>query len=143
MEKSTRPTDMFPERLRAARDKRGLSQGDLGKRARLHASAISHFETGARKPSFENLRRLADALDVTTDYLLGRVTDAEALAGADTLHRHLDRLTSADRELAEDFLTLLYTYEQRRAVTGISRMWSRSTSMRRRAKSPRKEVQHA
>ena len=71
------------------------------------ASAISHFETGTRKPSFDNLRRIADALEVTTDYLLGRVTDAQALAGADRLHRHLDRLTSDDREIAEDFLKLL------------------------------------
>lgn len=107
MQKSTRPTHIFPERLRAAREKRDLSQGDLATRTGLQASAISHFETGARKPSFDNLRRLADALDVTTDYLLGRVTDTEALAGADTLHRHLDRMTTDDREIAEGFLKLL------------------------------------
>jgi transcriptional regulator with XRE-family HTH domain len=107
MPKSTKPSDIFPERLLAAREKRGLSQGDLAKRSGLQASAISHFETGTRKPSFDNLRRLADALHVTTDYLLGRVTDSEALAGADTLHRHLDRLTTDDREIAEDFLKLL------------------------------------
>lgn len=107
MPESSKPDDVFSERLRAAREKRGLSQGDLASRAGLQASAISHFETGTRKPSFDNLRRLADALDVTTDYLLGRVTDAQALAGADKLHRHLDRLTSEDREIAEDFLQLL------------------------------------
>ena len=81
MEESTRPSEVFPERLRTAREKRGLSQGDLANRARFQASAISHFETGTRKPSFDNLRRLADALEVTTDYLLGRVTDDQALAG--------------------------------------------------------------
>lgn len=107
MTESRKPSDVFPERLRAAREKRGLSQGDLAGRAGLQASAISHFETGTRKPSFDNLRRLADALDVTTDYLLGRVTDAQALAGADRLHRHLDRLTSEDREVAEEILQLL------------------------------------
>lgn len=107
MSESTRPSDIFPERLRAAREKRGLSQRDLANRAGFQASAISHFETGTRKPSFDNLRRLANALDVTTDYLLGRVTDAQALAGADRLHRHLDRLTSEDRDIAEEFLQLL------------------------------------
>jgi transcriptional regulator with XRE-family HTH domain len=30
-------------------------------------------ESGARKPSFENLRRVADKLDVSVDYLMGRV----------------------------------------------------------------------
>ena len=94
-------------RLRAAREKRNLSQVDLAIRAGLQASAISHFETATRKPSFDNLRRLADALEVTTDYLLGRVTDDQALAGADKLYRDLDRLTTADRDIAEDFLKML------------------------------------
>src|ERR1051326_6691782 len=104
MVESSKSKDLFPERLRVARTTRELSQEGLAKRARLQASAISHFETGTRKPSFDNLRRLADALDVTTDYLLGRVTDAQALAGADKLHRHLDRLTTEDREVAEEIL---------------------------------------
>ena len=98
---------MFPGRLRAAREKRGLNQGELASRAGLQASAISHFETGTRKPSFDNLRRLADALDVTTDYLLGRVTDSQVLAGADKLYRDLDRLTANDRDIAKDFLEML------------------------------------
>ena len=107
MKKSTNPSEFFSARLRAARKKRKLSQGDLANRAGLQASAISHFETATRKPSFDNLRRLADALDVTTDYLLGRVTDDQALAGADRLHRDLDRLTTADRDIAENFLKML------------------------------------
>ena len=107
MTKSSNPSEVFAARLRAAREKRKLSQGDLANRARFQASAISHFETGTRKPSFDNLRRLADALDVTTDYLLGRVTDDQALAGADKLHRDLDRLTAADRDIAESFLNML------------------------------------
>lgn len=107
MPESTQATNIFPERLRATRKKRDLSQGELAKRSGMQASAISHFETGTRKPSFDNLRRLADALDVTTDYLLGRVNDAKAWAGADRLHRHLDQLSSEDRGIAEDFLKFL------------------------------------
>lgn len=107
MRRASKPSESFPRRLRAAREKRRLSQGGLASRAGLQPSAISHFETGARKPSFDNLRRLADALDVTTDYLLGRVADSQALAGADRLHRHLDRLSADDRDIAEGFLELL------------------------------------
>ena len=107
MKKSSPPSAVFPGRLRTAREKRKLSQGGLASHAGFQASAISHFETGSRKPSFDNLRRLADALDVTTDYLLGRVTDAQALAGADMLLRDLDRLTTADRNIAEKFLKML------------------------------------
>ena len=104
---SSGSSEPFAGRLRTARAKRALSQGRLAKRAGLQPSAISHFETGTRKPSFDNLRRLADALDVTTDYLLGRTTDPRAPAGADRLHRQLDRLTADDRDIAEDFLEML------------------------------------
>jgi transcriptional regulator with XRE-family HTH domain len=107
MPESSRPSDMFPERLRLAREHRGLNQSDLAKRASLQASAISHFETGTRKPSFDNLRRLADALDVTTDYLIGRVKEFSGLTGADRLHRHYNHLSSDDREVAEKLMELL------------------------------------
>lgn len=105
--KQSSPSDMFPERLRTAREYRGLSQGELAKRANLQPSAISHFETGARKPSFDNLRLLADTLDVTTDYLLGRVEGFTALAEADRLHRHYNALKSDDRKFADDLIELL------------------------------------
>src|SRR5262245_20576265 len=107
--------DVFPERLKAARAKRELSQEGLAQRSNLQPSAISHFETGARRPSFDNLRRLADALDVTTDYLLGRVEDTQDLASADRLHRHLDQLSTGDREMAEEFLKVLARKAKRRA----------------------------
>lgn len=107
MTDSTPPTEIFPERLRAARELRAYSQVQLARRTGLQASAVSHFETGARKPSFDNLKRLADALDVTTDYLLGRVRDPAGLAGADRLHRHLGRLSGEDREIAEDLIKTL------------------------------------
>jgi transcriptional regulator with XRE-family HTH domain len=107
MTRATRPSEVFPERLRLARERRELNQADLAKRAGLQASAISHFETGGRKPSFDNLRRLADALEVTTDFLLGRVSDLSVLAGADKLHRHYDRLSSEDRDTANKILDIL------------------------------------
>jgi transcriptional regulator with XRE-family HTH domain len=107
MLQSTPPSAIFQERLRIAREYRGLNQGELAVRAGLQPSAISHFETGTRKPSFDNLRLLADTLDVTTDYLLGRVKDFNALAGADELHRHYHQLDGDDRKFADDLITLL------------------------------------
>lgn len=101
-------SEAFEGRLRAARESRRLSQGGLAKRAGLQPSAVSHFETGTRKPSFDNLRRLADALGVSTDYLLGR-TEAMTGTGAsgDRLHRHYSGLSQEYQEVAEDFLKVL------------------------------------
>ena len=107
MTTSSRPTDLFPERLRLARTQRALSQEGLAKLADMQPSAISHFEIGTRKPSFDNLRRLADALEVTTDYLLGRVYEMQETAGADRLHRHLNKLSTANRDVADNILKAL------------------------------------
>ena len=102
-----RPSEVFPERLRAAREMRGWSQSELGARAGMPPSSIAHFEAGARKPSFDNLRRLATALAVTTDYLLGRVTEVDIARDADPLFRDVGQLSGEDRELARDFLDML------------------------------------
>lgn len=106
--------DVFAKRLRAARDLRGMNQGELARKAGLPASSIAHFESGGRKPSFDNLRRLATALNVTTDYLLGRVAEPEQAAAADPLYRHVSQISDADRTLAADFLEMLANRNKRR-----------------------------
>jgi transcriptional regulator with XRE-family HTH domain len=101
------PSDVFPTRLRAARDLRGYSQLELGRLANMPPSSVAHFETGSRKPSFDTLRNLANALNVTTDYLIGRAeTPSQADAG-DPLYRDVGNLTGKDRELARDFVQML------------------------------------
>ena len=101
------PSDAFPDRLRAARDLRGYSQGVLAERAKMPPTSIAHFEGGSRKPSFDTLRRLATALEVTTDYLLGRVDQPDLAEAGDPLFRDVGKLTGQDRELAKDFLKML------------------------------------
>jgi len=104
----SRPSEVFPERLREAREKiRKLSQEALANRAGLQASAISHFESGTRKPSFDNLRRLADALEVSTDYLLGRIDEISGAATSDQLNRDYDRMSQEDRDLADEIFGIL------------------------------------
>ena len=60
------------ERLEEARKKKGLSQHELAKLAAVSQPAISLFISGKKQPSTETLEILADILEVTTDYLLGR-----------------------------------------------------------------------
>jgi len=101
------PSELFQERLKAARDLRKWSQSDLAGRAGMPPSSIAHFESGSRKPSFDTLRRLANALEVTTDYLLGRVDEPGRAEAGDPLYRDVGKLTAGDREIAEAFLKML------------------------------------
>lgn len=102
---------IFARRLSAAREMRKMSQGDLAEKSGLPPSSISHFEAAKRKPSFANLKRLASALEVSTDYLLGRVEDANPASEADVLFRNAQKLSDDDRKLALEFIRLL---DQRR-----------------------------
>ena len=66
----------FGENLRKVRTLRRLSQLELANRSGLHQTIISHFETGKRSPSFENLVKLANALECASDELIGRGRDS-------------------------------------------------------------------
>ena len=107
MSPDAKPSDLFAERIKVVRLLREWTQAELAARAGLPPTSIAHFEAGSRKPSFDNLRRLATALEVTTDYLLGRSDDPSISQSDDPLYRHASQLTGADRELAADFLELL------------------------------------
>lgn len=99
--------DIFAERLKKARELRALSQTQLATNARLPPSSVSHFEAGARKPSLDNLKRLAVALNVTTDFLLGRAETPEASGTTGRLHRDMHKLSSDDLKLTEEFVGML------------------------------------
>lgn len=107
MDKTRNQLELFKTRLRLAREIRELSQSDLAAKSGLPASSISHFEAGSRKPSFDNLRRLALALEVSTDFLLGRVDELHGSADADPLYRDLQNLSDADRSIAKAFVKSL------------------------------------
>lgn len=49
---------------------RGMTQKELAKVSNVTESAISHYIKGDRVPRGVNLRKIADALHTTVDYLL-------------------------------------------------------------------------
>lgn len=101
-------SSIFQQRLVAARKLRDLNQEALSKRTGLQPAAISHFETGTRKPSFDNLRKLAMALEVTTDYLLGKTDDPEGYGDVNVAFRdELKGLTAEQRDMALSFIQML------------------------------------
>ena len=116
MPESNRPTEVFPSRLKKARELRGLSQAEVAARSGMQVSAVSHFETGGRKPSFDNLRRLAQALDVTTDYLIGRVDEVGGTANADRLYRNIQHLQTSDREFIEGWIKSKAAHAKQRKI---------------------------
>lgn len=57
-------------RIRAIREERNLSQGELGEAVGLNANRIQQYENGARNPKFELCKQIAQVLEVETSALL-------------------------------------------------------------------------
>ena len=72
------PRGIIAERVRLARAARGWSQAKLcsvierTSRRRVTGPWLAAYETGRRRPSVPVLCDLADALEVSLDYLTGR-----------------------------------------------------------------------
>lgn len=74
----------FARRLRELREKKGLTQAELGRLFNLSKQAISSYETGGSAPGPETLQRLADFFGVSLDWLLGRTDDPHLLGQTNT-----------------------------------------------------------
>lgn len=68
-----RPTPtrkQFGSRVRKLRKKMGISQEELGFRARLHRTYIGSIERGEQNISIDNIHKIAKALKVSPGELL-------------------------------------------------------------------------
>lgn len=59
----------FSDRLVFARKQKKIKQSDLGKMIGTSGDIIGKYERGENTPSIEVAAKIADALDVTLDYL--------------------------------------------------------------------------
>ena len=65
-------SNVFPQRLKEIRIKRGLTQTELGEKVGVKQSTFTNWENGKREPNFEIVIKLADLLEVSVDWLFGR-----------------------------------------------------------------------
>ena len=65
--------DNFSDRLKLARKRRGITQKEIAEKIGVSTSSYKHYENAENLPSLLTLKALADVLDVSTDYLLGRL----------------------------------------------------------------------
>src|SRR5574344_626928 len=77
--------DGIGKRIYEERKKKGLSQGELAEKLDVSAKAVSKWETGEAQPTLDNVARLAEIYEVSTDYLL---KGAEGASGNKAPHLH-------------------------------------------------------
>ena len=96
-------SDEVISRIKERRRELKMTQTELAKAANLTPAAISQFESGTRKPSFNTLSSLSDALKVTTDFLLGKkergYEDLMADPRLNVMFRGMMDFTEKDKEI--------------------------------------------
>ena len=100
---------VFKERLKEKRTEANLTQVELAEKAGVTARTIQNYELGSRKPSnMVTIQKIADALNTTTEYLLGSsgtyVVEAHEKGGAKAA-KDIEELVS---ELSEDAIEGAY-----------------------------------
>jgi transcriptional regulator with XRE-family HTH domain len=63
--------------IRDLRGRRGISQEEPAELSGMHRTYLGGIERGHRNPSFTNIRKIADALDVRTSELMLRAERLE------------------------------------------------------------------
>lgn len=111
----------FAERLKELRKSRKLSQGDVAKVLGVTRAAVSQYEMGVRKPSYEMMEVLADYFNVDMDYLLGRTDKTTTLAVPTSGQESEYYLDEETREIVE----LMHKDPQYRTLFSASRKLSK------------------
>lgn len=111
----------FAQRLRDLRKQKDLSQTELGQLASLHYTHIGRFERGTSRPSGDTLKRLADALGVTSDYLLDGATDEAAKARCEDREllkqfQEVEHLSAEDKNVVKKLLDAFLTKKHLQAL---------------------------
>ena len=120
----------FGERLRRARERKGLTQAQVMKLTHISDKSLSRYENGASAPDPDTILELIRLYDVSADYVLGlspemgHVKDsgsasgagssmaAPLLAAAPDAHEKLEGLSDEARKKAEEYIEMLKTLDE-------------------------------
>ncbi|MCC6316616.1 MAG: XRE family transcriptional regulator [Gemmatimonadaceae bacterium] len=103
------------KRIGEIRGQVGLSQSGLARAVGTSQSAISQIEAGERNPSFDMLRQIARALNVSVAHLVGG--EVESLTPGELAHfRNYRGLSDEAKKELEDFAAYLRQKQSRKSA---------------------------
>ena len=102
---------MIGSKLKKLRTEKGLTQSELGKKASVSYIQIGRYEKNTSKPSSKVIKKLADALDVSTDYFLEDLeTKKIGFKEIDPIYNELRTLIVDDNNEMLTLKNILETY---------------------------------
>ncbi len=85
-------------RIKAARERAGLTQEDLAERANLSTTHISCIERGVKPPKLDTFVNIANAIGVSSDVLLQDVLQAVNSDPATDMITAINSLSNKDQD---------------------------------------------
>ena len=118
MENKNTCIEVFGKRLKELRKANGYTIEEFAKLVGISRSSLGYYENTDRLPDVEVLARIADALNVSADYLIGR-TNTAALKGK---MKTVCELTGLSDEAAE-YLAFLVKNKDRGKLSVINHLF--------------------
>lgn len=83
------------EIIKKETEKRNLTGNDVAKGCGFSSGLWSQWNKGLQKPSAEKIIQIADYLEVSVDYLLGRSESPIIVSSWDDLYKSIDKMSDA------------------------------------------------
>ncbi len=104
----------FNERLKKIRLEKGFTKSDLAKIIGVHYSQIGRYEEKGAQPSADVMAKLANALEISTDFLMNGTSDDLAdgtLKDKELLNQFktIEKLSEKDKNVVKVFLDAFIT----------------------------------
>lgn len=102
----------FSKRLRSLREMKGITRKELAEMIGISESTLQRWERGITLPSLKYIKKLAIALEVSEDYLIGK---SDVLLATNSIETKIKRLPEeAKEELATILDYLIAKYRKRK-----------------------------
>ena len=105
----------FRERLTTVRKRKKLSQADVGKLICVNGDAYGRYERNEVKPTIEMATMIANALEVSLDYLVGKTN----LELDNSMLKRVEAVSNLPNKEKETVYLLLDSFLDRMKLQGV------------------------
>ncbi len=95
------------ERIKKIRRKKGFSQTELGERIGVSQQVITNYERGIREPDIETLLKIAGALEVSIETLIGEKPIKPEDQTSRALKKRFEQIKKLPTEKQKAFITFV------------------------------------
>jgi transcriptional regulator with XRE-family HTH domain len=112
------------KQIKSLRERKKLSQRKLAELLNMAPSTLAMYEVDKREPDFGTLEKIADFFGVSTDYLLGRLSDPSTICVSEEASQYTAKTPDIDYIYqAKTLADAIIRIEKMRREFNLSKEW--------------------